>query len=67
VRQRQSSLFHSPWNTGANRWRVPSQVPADHNVLNATAAVAVGVGLDIPADRFAKPSKIFRVWTSFFS
>ncbi|HWZ44058.1 MAG TPA: UDP-N-acetylmuramate--L-alanine ligase [Candidatus Saccharimonadales bacterium] len=27
------------------------QVPGDHNVLNATAAVAVGVGLDIPVDR----------------
>ncbi len=25
-------------------------VPGNHNVLNATAAVAVGVGLDIPAD-----------------
>jgi UDP-N-acetylmuramate--alanine ligase len=27
------------------------QVPGNHNVLNATAAVAVGVGLDIPPDR----------------
>jgi UDP-N-acetylmuramate--alanine ligase len=27
------------------------QVPGNHNVLNATAAVAVGVGLDIPVDR----------------
>jgi len=27
------------------------QVPGNHNVLNATAAVAVGIGLDIPPDR----------------
>jgi len=27
------------------------QVPGDHNVLNATAAVAVGIGLDIAPDR----------------
>ncbi len=26
------------------------QVPGNHNVLNATAAVAVGIGLDIPPD-----------------
>ena len=27
------------------------QVPGNHNILNATAAVAVGVGLDIPVER----------------
>ncbi len=27
------------------------QVPGNHNVLNAAAAVAVGIGLDIPPDR----------------
>jgi len=36
------------------------QVPGDHNVLNATAAVAVGVGLDIPADRIREALEDFR-------
>ena len=29
-------------------------VPGEHNVLNATAAIAVGIGLDIPVDKFAR-------------
>ena len=35
-------------------------VPGDHNVLNATAAVAVGVGLDIPAPKIADALAQFR-------
>jgi UDP-N-acetylmuramate--alanine ligase len=35
-------------------------VPGQHNVLNATAAVATGVGLDIPAERIAEALKNFR-------
>jgi UDP-N-acetylmuramate--alanine ligase len=35
-------------------------VPGAHNVLNATAAVAVGVGLDIPADLIREGLENFR-------
>ncbi|HXB21096.1 MAG TPA: UDP-N-acetylmuramate--L-alanine ligase [Candidatus Solibacter sp.] len=36
------------------------QVPGNHNVLNATAAVAVGVGLDIDPDRIREALENFR-------
>ncbi|HLW54239.1 MAG TPA: UDP-N-acetylmuramate--L-alanine ligase [Candidatus Angelobacter sp.] len=36
------------------------QVPGHHNVLNATAAVAVGVGLDIAPDRIREGLEDFR-------
>jgi UDP-N-acetylmuramate--alanine ligase len=35
-------------------------VPGVHNVLNATAAIAVGVGLDIPADQIRSGLEHFR-------
>jgi len=35
-------------------------VPGLHNVLNATAAIAVGIGLDIPADRIREALESFR-------
>jgi UDP-N-acetylmuramate--alanine ligase len=35
-------------------------VPGLHNVLNATAAIAVGIGLDIPADRIREALENFR-------
>ncbi len=35
-------------------------VPGLHNVLNATAAIAVGVGLDIPADQIRTALENFR-------
>jgi UDP-N-acetylmuramate--alanine ligase len=35
-------------------------VPGAHNVLNATAAVAVGIGLDIPADKIREALARFR-------
>ena len=35
-------------------------VPGAHNVLNATAAIAVGVGLDIPTDRIRSGLENFR-------
>ncbi len=35
-------------------------VPGAHNVLNATAAIAVGVGLDVPVDRIREALDAFR-------
>src|SRR5205085_8704522 len=35
-------------------------VPGQHNVLNATAAIAVGIGLDISADAIRKALNDFR-------
>ena len=35
-------------------------VPGMHNVLNATAAIAIGTGLDIPADKIQKALEEFR-------
>jgi UDP-N-acetylmuramate--alanine ligase len=35
-------------------------VPGVHNVLNATAAIAVGIGLDIPADQIRSGLENFR-------
>ncbi len=35
-------------------------VPGEHNVLNATAAIAVGIGLDIPAEKIRAALKQFR-------
>jgi UDP-N-acetylmuramate--alanine ligase len=35
-------------------------VPGTHNVMNATAAIAVGTGLDIPADQIREALKNFR-------
>lgn len=35
-------------------------VPGAHNVLNATAAVAVGIGLDVPADKIREALAHFR-------
>src|SRR5262245_31670693 len=36
------------------------RVPGNHNVLNAAAAVAVGVGLDVPAERIREALENFR-------
>ena len=36
------------------------QVPGDHNVLNATAAIAVGIGLDIDPQRIREALESFR-------
>jgi len=35
-------------------------VPGAHNILNATAAIAVGVGLDLPADQIRSALEMFR-------
>ena len=35
-------------------------VPGTHNVLNATAAIAVGIGLDIPVDQIRTALESFR-------
>ncbi len=36
------------------------QVPGQHNVLNATAAIAVGIGLDVAPDRIREALESFR-------
>jgi UDP-N-acetylmuramate--alanine ligase len=36
------------------------QVPGDHNILNATAAIAVGIGLDIAPERIREALEGFR-------
>jgi len=36
------------------------RVPGAHNVLNATAAIAVGIGLDVPADQIRQALENFR-------
>ena len=36
------------------------QVPGNHNVLNATAAIAVGIGLDIDCERIRESLEAFR-------
>ena len=46
--------FASTWRVcyrGSEMGQFRLNVPGHHNVLNATAALAVGVGLDIPADK----------------
>lgn len=35
-------------------------VPGHHNILNATAAVAAGIGLDVPAEKIAEALNQFR-------
>ena len=35
-------------------------VPGEHNVLNATAAIAVGIGLDIPSEHIRQALSDFR-------
>jgi UDP-N-acetylmuramate--alanine ligase len=45
-------------NQGLGEFRL--HVPGVHNVLNATAAIAVGVGLDIPADQIRSGLENFR-------
>src|SRR6516162_1646421 len=45
-----SSSFHVEYR-GGDLGEFHLSVPGEHNVRNATAAIAVGVGLDIPVDR----------------
>ena len=49
VDNRPSARFSVEYR-GRNLGEFQLQVPGSHNILNATAAIAVGVGLDIPAD-----------------
>ncbi len=49
-----SDGFASTWSVhyrGSDLGRFRLSVPGKHNVLNATAALAVGVGLDVSADK----------------
>ena len=45
---------------GRNLGEFRLRVPGLHNVLNATAAIAVGIGLDIPADKIREGIENFR-------
>ena len=47
-------------NRGKKLGEFNLHVPGHHNVLNATSAIAVGVGLDIPAERIAEALAQFR-------
>jgi UDP-N-acetylmuramate--alanine ligase len=47
-------------NRGKTIGRFELHVPGQHNVLNATAAVAAGIGLDVPADKIAEALSQFR-------
>jgi len=59
-------MGHPPLNTFHVRYREQDlgeftlHVPGVHNVLNATAAIAVGVGLDIPIDHIRTALDQFR-------
>jgi UDP-N-acetylmuramate--alanine ligase len=46
--------------TGQSLGEFCLHVPGVHNVLNATAAIAVGIGLDIPADQIRSGLENFR-------
>ena len=48
------------WNSGKKVGEFDLHVPGHHNVLNATAAVAAGVGLDIPAEKISEALAQFR-------
>ncbi len=39
---------------GADLGEFELRVPGDHNVRNATAAIAVGIGLDVPAEKIRR-------------
>ncbi len=52
------STFHIFYR-GADLGEFRLRVPGAHNVLNATAAVAVGMGLDVPVDRIREALEQF--------
>src|SRR6185312_9341725 len=47
-------------NRGKTVGEFALQVPGHHNILNATAAVAAGIGLDVPADKISGALTQFR-------
>jgi len=53
------SRFHVQYR-GKDLGDFTLHVPGLHNVLNATAAIAVGIGLDIPADQIRNALENFR-------
>jgi UDP-N-acetylmuramate--alanine ligase len=53
------SRFHVTYR-GQDLGEFCLHVPGAHNVLNATAAIAVGVGLDIPAEQIRTALESFR-------
>ena len=62
----QSSIEHRPTSHFSVSYRDRDlgefvlRVPGTHNVLNATAAIAVGVGLDVPVDKIRSALDGFR-------
>ena len=66
VRQGGDSDSHTPLSVFSVRYRDQNlgeftlHVPGLHNVLNATAAIAVGIGLDIPVDAIRTALDQFR-------
>jgi UDP-N-acetylmuramate--alanine ligase len=53
------SVFRARYR-GADLGEFALRVPGAHNVLNATAAIAVGIGLDIKPDRIREALDAFR-------
>ena len=47
-------------NRGRNIGEFALHVPGHHNIMNATAAVAAGIGLDVPAEKIAEALTQFR-------
>ena len=47
-------------NRGKRVGEFALHVPGHHNILNATAAVAAGIGLDVPADKISEALTQFR-------
>jgi UDP-N-acetylmuramate--alanine ligase len=64
--QSRGEVEHSPLNIFQVRYRGKDlgeftlHVPGVHNILNATAAIAVGVGLDVPVDAIRAALDQFR-------
>ena len=64
--ERHSSADHPPLNRfrvtykGKDLGAFTLRVPGEHNVLNATAAIAVGAALDVPAGEICSALEAFR-------
>jgi len=56
---RPTSQFHAGYR-GADLGQFHLHVPGTHNVLNAGAAIAVGIGLDVPTDHIRAALASFR-------
>jgi len=59
TQNRQIAPFHVSYR-GRDLGEFRLGVPGAHNILNATAAIAVGIGLDIPVERIRAALESFR-------